>query len=243
MRPRVLIHYAQTLDGRIATRSGSSQWISGPPALRFAHELRAAHDAVLVGVGTVLQDNPHLTVRHAEGPDPLKVVLDSRLRTPDSCALLSETPRRTIFLTTPAADPSDIRRIVTLGGRVLVARADAAGQVDLADVGHQRRMCAVGVEEHAAGVAEAGPDVQLYESRLARRTGVGVRHADRHALVQAEDELELGVVLQQVHEGLLGGAGVAEEVAMPVGLQLLEQRLLATHARHVVLLTSESSGL
>src|SRR5438067_10471720 len=133
MRPRVLIHYAQTLDGRIATYTGSSQWISGPPALRFAHELRAAHDAVLVGVGTVLQDNPHLTVRHAEGPDPLKVVLDSRLRTPDSAALLSETPRRTIFLATPAADPSDIRRILKLGGQVLVARADAAGQVDLAD--------------------------------------------------------------------------------------------------------------
>ena len=133
MRPRVLIHYAQTLDGRIATNTGSSQWISGPPALRFAHELRAAHDAVLVGIGTVLQDNPHLTVRHAEGPDPLKVVLDSRLRTPDSAALLSETPRRTIFLATPAADPSDIRRILKLGGQVLVARADAAGQVDLAD--------------------------------------------------------------------------------------------------------------
>ena len=126
-------------------------------------------------------------------------------------------------------------------GQVRLLEHGAA--IPLADVGHQRRMCAVGVEEHAAGVAEAGPDVQLYESRLARRAGVGVRHADRHALVQAEDELELGVVLQQVHEGLLGGAGVAEEVAMPVGLQLLEQRLLATHARHVVLLTSESSGL
>src|ERR671932_1297076 len=100
MRPRVLIHYAQTLDGRIATRSGSSQWISGPPALRFAHELRAAHDAVLVGVGTALQDNPHLTVRHAEGPDPLKVVVDSRLRIRSDGALLRETPTRTFVLTT-----------------------------------------------------------------------------------------------------------------------------------------------
>lgn len=132
-RPRVLIHYAQTLDGRIATPSGSSQWISGPGALRFAHELRAAHDAVLVGVQTVLRDNPRLTVRHAEGPDPLKVVLDSRLRTPDDSALLQETPRRVIFLTTSAADQADVERVSALGARVATVAADAAGFVDLAD--------------------------------------------------------------------------------------------------------------
>lgn len=133
VRPRVLIHYAQTLDGRIATRSGSSQWISGPSALRFAHELRAAHDAVLVGVGTMLVDNPRLTVRHAEGPDPLKVVLDSRLRTPDSAAVLRDTPRRSVFLTTPAAAAMDRRRIESQGATVLLARPDADGQVDLED--------------------------------------------------------------------------------------------------------------
>ena len=132
-RPRVLVHFAQTLDGRIATPSGSSQWISGSSALRFAHELRASHDAVLVGVGTLLQDDPRLTVRHAEGPDPLKVVLDSRLRTPSSAALLRETPTRTVLLTTPAATPADVGRVADLGARVLVAAPDVAGQVDLAD--------------------------------------------------------------------------------------------------------------
>jgi GTP cyclohydrolase II len=132
-RPRVLVHYAQTLDGRIAAKNGSSQWISGPGSLRFAHELRAAHDAVLVGVGTVLQDNPRLTVRHASGPDPLKVVVDSRLRTASSATLLRETPDRTIFLSTAQADPRDVRRVERLGARVVTAAADAVGQVDLAD--------------------------------------------------------------------------------------------------------------
>jgi GTP cyclohydrolase II len=127
------VHFAQTLDGRIATLNGSSQWISGPEALRFAHELRATHEAVLVGVETVLRDDPHLTVRHVEGPDPLKVVLDSTLRTESTAALLRETPTRTIFLTTPAAPKAARQRIRALGASVLVARPDERGQVDLED--------------------------------------------------------------------------------------------------------------
>lgn len=131
-RPRVLVHYAQTLDGRIATRSGSSRWISGPAALCFAHELRAAHDAVLVGRGTVRRDDPRLTVRYADGPDPLKVLLDSRLRTPLSAALLRETPGRVLVLTTPAAAPDAVARLTRAGARVLVAPPGDDGRVDLA---------------------------------------------------------------------------------------------------------------
>jgi GTP cyclohydrolase II len=132
-RPRVLIHYAQTLDGRIATRTGSSRWISGAESLRFSHELRAAHDAVLVGIGTALADDPRLTVRHAEGPDPLKVVLDSSLRLPVTAALLRETPERTVLLTTDAADDGAVARATALGARVIVAGRDGAGRVHLPD--------------------------------------------------------------------------------------------------------------
>jgi GTP cyclohydrolase II len=132
-RPRVLIHYAQTLDGRIATRTGSSRWISGDESLRFAHELRAAHDAVLVGIETALADDPRLTVRHAEGPDPLKVVLDSRLRLPATAALLRETPERTLLLTTGAAEDGAVARATALGARVVVAASDEHGRVDLPD--------------------------------------------------------------------------------------------------------------
>src|SRR3712207_5875467 len=117
-RPRVFVHYAQTLDGRIATKSGSSRWISGEESLRFAHELRAAHDAVLVGIGTALADDPRLTVRHADGPDPLKVVLGSTLRLPSTAALLRETPTRTLLLTTSAASDRDLRRVTEFGATV-----------------------------------------------------------------------------------------------------------------------------
>ncbi len=93
--PFVTVKYAQTLDGRIATATGNSQWISSPASLRFAHQLRAEHDAILVGIGTVLQDNPTLTVRNVKGRNPLRIIMDSNLSI-TACANvmqnLSQTP-------------------------------------------------------------------------------------------------------------------------------------------------------
>src|SRR5947209_19623337 len=88
VRPEVTLKWAQTIDGRVATTTGHSRWISGPEARILAHRLRAEHDAILVGVGTVLADNPQLTTRLVAGPDPLRVILDSRLRTPPGAAVV-----------------------------------------------------------------------------------------------------------------------------------------------------------
>ena len=131
-RPHITIAYAQTLDGRLATRAGSSQWISGPESLRLAHALRACHDAVMVGIGTVLADDPRLTVRLVTGRDPLRVVVDSALRTPPTAAvLMASAAHGTLLAVTGAADPARVAATRALGARVLCIAADHDGRVSL----------------------------------------------------------------------------------------------------------------
>ena len=128
-RPYVVLKYAQTLDGRIATADGDSKWISGDEERTLSHALRAACDAVMVGVGTVLRDDCRLNVRMVPGASPLRVVLDSTLRTPSSARLFDDdTP--TVFLTTDKASDDDQRRIRDTGAGIRVLPSGSNG-VDL----------------------------------------------------------------------------------------------------------------
>src|SRR5438093_805706 len=118
-RPLVTVHYAQTIDGRIASRTGDSRWVSGEGSLRLAHELRAAHDAVLIGIGTVLADDPKLTVRLAPGRSPVRIVVDSQLRIPLDANVLDTSGARTIIAPTPDASEDRAAVIRARGAEAL----------------------------------------------------------------------------------------------------------------------------
>jgi diaminohydroxyphosphoribosylaminopyrimidine deaminase/5-amino-6-(5-phosphoribosylamino)uracil reductase len=94
----VLAHLAQSLDGRIATAGGESQWLTGEADLCHTHRLRALADGVIVGAGTVREDNPRLTVRHCSGDQPVRVVLDAKLALPEERDLFSDGAAETLVL-------------------------------------------------------------------------------------------------------------------------------------------------
>lgn len=118
-RPFVLLKLAQTLDGRIATRNGRSQWITGEAARKRVHLMRSRADAVLVGIETVLADDPRLTVRHVEGRQPRRIVLDSRARTPLVARILNGEAPATVCVT-DAAPAERIDGLKQAGAEVLV---------------------------------------------------------------------------------------------------------------------------
>ncbi|MGH9867554.1 MAG: bifunctional diaminohydroxyphosphoribosylaminopyrimidine deaminase/5-amino-6-(5-phosphoribosylamino)uracil reductase RibD [Candidatus Polarisedimenticolia bacterium] len=137
-RPFVHVKAAISLDGRLATVSGASRWISGEGSRRAAHRMRAISDAILVGVGTVLADDPRLTVRMGRGGrgahGPLKVVMDSRLRVPNDARLVARArPGSVIIYCIRQAPPARQRQLARLGVVVVPVRSDGRGRPRLRD--------------------------------------------------------------------------------------------------------------
>jgi diaminohydroxyphosphoribosylaminopyrimidine deaminase/5-amino-6-(5-phosphoribosylamino)uracil reductase len=133
---RITLKAAITLDGRIATSSGDSKWITSKAARKVAHELRAAHDAVLVGIGTVLADDPELTVRLVKlgkrREQPLRVVLDSRLRTPLASKVAQVDARtRTLIMHGPKASVAKRKQLSALGIDLAEVPVASKGELDL----------------------------------------------------------------------------------------------------------------
>ncbi len=133
--PFVTLKFSQSVDGRIATKTGHSQWISSPETLRLAHTLRSIHDGVLVGIGTVLVDDPSLTVRLVKGKNPQRIIVDGRLRIPLTAKVLhDEMVDKTIIVATQGANRKKSQSLKHLGIEILWVARNQRGEVDMEDL-------------------------------------------------------------------------------------------------------------
>lgn len=117
--PFVVLKCAMTLDGKIASRSGDSKWISSSESLRFAHMLRSQSDAIIVGINTVLKDNPQLTTRKVKGKNPLRIILDSKAKTPPKANLLKDKSAPTVIAASKSAPPKKIQALKKAGAQII----------------------------------------------------------------------------------------------------------------------------
>ncbi len=129
--PFVTLKIAQTLDGKIATASGESKWITGEKAREEGHRLRDTNDAILVGINTVLKDNPSLTTRIPRGRDPIRIVVDTKLRTPLKAKIITQKSSAKTYIATLDTMPKDkLVKLLDVGVEVLLAKG-SKGHVDL----------------------------------------------------------------------------------------------------------------
>ncbi|MBN1526794.1 MAG: bifunctional diaminohydroxyphosphoribosylaminopyrimidine deaminase/5-amino-6-(5-phosphoribosylamino)uracil reductase RibD [Candidatus Omnitrophica bacterium] len=164
--PYVTVKVAQSLDGKIAARTGDSRWISSEESRRLVHGLRGMADAVMVGVNTVIKDDPLLTNRSGSGKQPIRVVLDSALKIPLSAKLVKTSKRIPLIIaTTPSSSEKKMRALIDKGAGVAVVRPER-GRVDL-----RALLKALGRRGITHIMAEGGGELvaSLTESRLADR--------------------------------------------------------------------------
>ncbi len=180
--PYVTLKSAMTLDGRTGTASGDSRWVTGERARRMVHRLRGIHDAIMVGVGTVIADNPLLTCRVRGGHDPLRVIVDSSLRIPATSEVLNVASKASTLIATISADSAKIAALQALGAVILHCNA-RDGRVDLHDLvqrlgrrGVQSILLEGGAELAGAMLLEQLIDrcIFFYAPKLVGGDGVGL---------------------------------------------------------------------
>lgn len=164
-RPFVVMKYAMTLDGKIAAYTGASRWITGAAAREHVHRQRHRYTAVMVGVGTVLADNPLLTCRISGGRSPVRIICDSRLRTPLTAQVVTTAGETPTILATCCADREKCLAYESAGCRILPV-AERDGHVDL-----QKLMEKLGQEKIDSILLEGGGTLNwaALESRIVQR--------------------------------------------------------------------------
>ena len=220
-RPLVTLKAAATLDGFIAAAGGAREWITGPEARRAAHELRAAHDAILVGAGTVRTDDPHLTVRlprltvrrpaRTAKAHPLRVVLDGRLSLSPRAQVLRRAPRTppTLVIGARGAEPRRVRALERAGAEVVLLPAGRGGRLPLGRV-----LAELGRRDIQSLLVEGG--AQMHGAFIDERL------VDRVALFLAPKLIGAGVPIAQGR-----GTPVAEALSLgPPTVELLGDDLL-----------------
>lgn len=165
-KPFIAMKAAMTLDGKIATSSGQSKWITNEKSRRYGYKLRDIYDGIMVGINTVKEDNPSLTARVEGGQNPVRIVLDSSLDIDLTANVITDKQAKTIIATTDRAERAKITALKKLGIQVLIVDKDAEGRVDivkLMDMLGQQNICSI--------LAEGGGSVHgsLIENHLVDR--------------------------------------------------------------------------
>ncbi|MDR3254099.1 MAG: bifunctional diaminohydroxyphosphoribosylaminopyrimidine deaminase/5-amino-6-(5-phosphoribosylamino)uracil reductase RibD [Synergistaceae bacterium] len=142
-RPWVTVKAAIALDGRMALENGDSAWISSSESRKRAHLMRAENDAIMVGVGTVLSDDPRLTVRDVDGSSPVKVIVDRDLSTPEEARVLDEG--KCVFFTGPSPDEGKVEALIKKGAKVIKQKEDSGAYIPMDAL--LSELCALGVNQ------------------------------------------------------------------------------------------------
>ncbi len=165
-RPFVALKYAMTLDGKIATASGDSKWITNEQSRTYAHRLRSIYDCILVGKNTVLNDDPSLTCRLVEGKNPLRIVLDSHCQLPMDRKVFTDGAAKTLLVTSCRADADKVAAFQKLDQVTVWQIPEKQGALDLGIL-----LDRLGKAEKTSVLVEGGSQVHgaFFDQKLAQR--------------------------------------------------------------------------